>query len=257
MKDSMYDTPYKVYVGYDDKEKTYFDVLSYSIRKYATSPVDIIPLKQTNLRRAGLYFRSQYINEDSQFVDCFDDKPFSTEFSFTRFLVPFLNQFEGYALFMDCDMFVKSDIVELFERYCDPKYAVSCVHHDHTPQHHFKMDRRIQSNYFRKNWSSLVLWNCGHEALKDFTVHDVSTKSGSYLHRFGFLEKENEDNLIGSIPEEWNWLDAHSNPKIDAKCVHFTTGGPIYNSWDGKREIDNKYAKEWTILYSEIVKRNG
>jgi len=215
MKDSMYDTPYKVYVGYDDKEKTYFDVLSYSIRKYATSPVDIIPLKQTNLRRAGLYFRSQYINEDSQFVDCFDDKPFSTEFSFTRFLVPFLNQFEGYALFMDCDMFVKSDIVELFERYCDPKYAVSCVHHDHTPQHHFKMDRRIQSNYF------------------------------------------SEDNLIGSIPEEWNWLDAHSNPKIDAKCVHFTTGGPIYNSWDGKREIDNKYAKEWTTLYSEMVKRNG
>jgi hypothetical protein len=213
MKDSMYDTPYKVYVGYDDKEKTYFDVLSYSIRKYATSPVDIIPLN----------FRSQYINEDNQFVDCFDDKPFSTEFSFTRFLVPFLNQFEGYALFMDCDMFVKSDIVELFER--------------HTPQHHFKMDRRIQSNYFRKNWSSLVLWNCEHEALKDFTVHDVNTKSGSYLHRFGFLEKENEDNLIGSIPEEWNWLDAHSNPKIDAKCVHFTTGGPIYNSWDGKREI--------------------
>lgn len=253
----MLNKPYKVYVGYDDKEKTYFDVLSYSIRKNTNHPVDIIPLKQNNLRRAGLYFRAKDINEDNQFVDCFDSKPFSTEFSFTRFLVPFLNQFEGYALFMDCDMFVNTDISELFNEYCDPSFAVSCVKHDHVTDGGLKMDGRIQSNYSRKNWSSFVMWNCGHEALKDFTVHDVNTKSGSWLHRFAFLDRDYEDNFIGSIPQEWNWLDGHSPANLKPKCVHFTTGGPIYKNWDGKRTVDNKYAKEWSALYSEMVKRNG
>jgi hypothetical protein len=119
------------------------------------------------------------------------------------------------------------------------------------------MDGRIQSNYSRKNWSSFVMWNCGHKAFKDFTVHDVNTKNGAWLHRFAFLEAEYEDNLIGSIPQEWNWLDSHSSESINPKCVHFTTGGPIYTTWDGKRSIDNKHATEWSALYSEMVKRNG
>ena len=98
--------------------------------------------------------------------------------------------------------------------------------------------------YPRKNWSSLIMFNCGHELNQKLTPQDVNTKSGRWLHTFQWLPDKEAD--IGTIPEEWNWLDNHSSTDIDAKNVHFTTGGPWFKDWGSKRDVDNKYAIEWS-----------
>lgn len=241
-----------IYIGYDPREKDYLDVLVYSIQKHASKAINIVPLVQESLRRSGLYFRTHDV-ENGQKVDMFDKRPFSTEFSFTRFLVPFLNQHSGLALYMDCDMFVRSDITEVFERYGSDKHAISCVQSSYYPNDTTKMDNQVQHVYPRKNWSSFVLWNCSHPAIKELTVHDVNTKSGSWLHAFSWCESE----YVGSISEHWNWIDGYTSDKVIPRNVHFTTGGPMFRNWKGKREIDNHYAKEWNELYKEMIENNG
>lgn len=238
-----------IYIGWDSREPIYYDVLRYSILKHSSIPLNIVPLVQDSLRRTGLYWRS-YTTEGAQKVDVFDGKPFSTEFSFSRFLVPHLQQFSGQALFMDCDMFVRADIAELF-KYPKTK-GLYCVKHEYKPPTSLKMDGQRQENYHRKNWSSLMLWNCEHPAHHELTVSDVNNSSGSYLHSFSWMDY----NEIGSLPEEWNWLDGHSAETIKPKNVHFTTGGPFYDDWKGSRNIDEYYASEWVELREEMFKAN-
>ena len=136
--------------------------------------LNIIKLDQHALRAAGLYRRAWSISPDNkkQKVDLSDGKPFSTDFSFTRFLIPHLNQYDGYAIFMDCDMMVRSDIMEVFNRYSDDVHAVSCVWHKYQPNNETKMDNQIQESYSMTNWSSFLLWNCGHKANLNLTVDD-------------------------------------------------------------------------------------
>jgi hypothetical protein len=239
-----------IYIGYDPKEKTYCDVLEYSINKYTSGPVNIVRLTQDSVRRSGLYWRAGTIKEGQQ-VDTFDNKPFSTEFSFTRFLVPFLNVHQGLALFVDCDMYFRDDVMKLFNMFSDRNFSVACVHHNYVPKDTYKMDNQLQQSYYRKNWSSFMLWNCSSPELNELTVADVNVKNGSWLHSLYWADK------VSQLAEEWNWLDGHSSESIDPKCVHFTTGGPLFRGWDGKREIDNHYAKEWTKLYKEMSEQNG
>ena len=255
-----------IYIGYDCREQEATEVLQYSIEKYATKPLNVVTLNQHNLRRIGLYRRAPHMKStcwgtESDMIDCFDGRPLSTEFSFTRFLTPMLNQMEGYALFMDCDMYFRSDPNQLFEyvkneseKEGDDKYAVWCVKHNYnkggigrdTGQK--KMYGCPQMAYPKKNWSSFILWNCSHPANRRLTVDDVNTKSGSWLHRFSWLEEEE----IGSIPEEWNFLDGHSDESIEAKNVHFTTGGPWFPNWRATRSKDIEYVKEWESLKKEM-----
>jgi len=237
----MYNKLPTIYIGYDPKESIYYHILKKSIENNTKRSYNIVPIVQKEVRRAGLYWRSHEI-VDGRTVDCFDGKPFSTEFSFTRFLVPFLNQFSGLALFMDCDMYVRSSIDEIFDRYAS--YAISCVQHSYKPSDKLKMDGQIQTSYRRKNWSSFVLWNCDHPENKNLTISDVNTKPGSFLHGFDWMDYS----TIGSINEEWNWLDGHSSENIEPKCVHFTTGGPAYDNWVEKREVDKIYSDEWRKL---------
>ena len=238
-----------IYIGYDEREQVAFDMCVASIRENASKPINIIPLRENSLRRAGLYRRSHW-QVDNQKYDNFDGRPFSTSFSFTRFLVPHLNQYEGLALFMDCDMFVRSDIWKVFEKCEEPysglndDYAVYCVHHDYMPNKGKKMDNQIQEPYNRKNWSSFMVFDCGHEGNKRFTVDDVNTKEGRWLHNFKWLN----DYEIGYIPSEWNWLDGFSNEHPEPANVHFTTGGPWFDEWKPSRDVDKKYADEWTTF---------
>lgn len=235
-----------IYIGYDPREELYARVLKKSIEDNTKTKFNIVPLVQKELRRSGLYFRT---HDGSNRIDSFDGKPFSTEFSFTRFLVPFLNQFSGLALFMDCDMYVRSDISEVFDVYGQNKdAAISCVHHNYSPVEKKKMDDQVQTVYFRKNWSSFMLWNCSHPAVKQLTVHDVSTKPGSWLHSFDFIDNYDGYDHTGKIHTEWNWLDGHSSEDIQAKNVHFTTGGPFYPNWVPQRPADAVYAEEWKSL---------
>jgi len=245
----MFEKMPTIYIGYDPKEELYVDILKKSIELHTKKAYNIVPLVQAELRKSGLYRRgTELLN--GVLVDQFDRKPFSTQFSFTRFLVPFLNQHSGLALFMDGDMFVRADISEIFDIYGrDRTKAIHCVQHDYWPDERSKMDGQVQTLYHRKNWSSFVLWNCDHPAHKELTLCDVNTRSGSWLHAFEWIESSE----IGSIPKAWNWLDNDTSEGIVAKNVHFTTGGPLYDTWKPKRLIDSTYAQEWR----ELVNKNA
>ena len=202
-----------IYIGYDSREDLAYQVCSYSIKSKSKSS-DIYPLKLNDLKEKGLYTRDE-------------DKLGSTEFTFSRFLVPILNDYKGWALFCDCDILFLNSIEELFSQV-DDRYAVMCVQHDYNPKGSTKMDGRLQSIYPRKNWSSLVLWNCGHTSNKKITLELVndSNTTGKYLHRFSWLE----DKEIGEISHEWNWLVGwYEEPKDGSpKAIHYTEGGPWF-----------------------------
>jgi hypothetical protein len=249
-----------IYVGYDPREDLAYEVLKYTALKHASGPLNVYPIKQDLMRRIGLYRRAWMLgssslprpesDDDIWHRDIFDGRPFSTDFSFSRFLVPFLHRLEGWALFMDCDMYFRSDPLELFETYNDPAYALYCVKHNYDPTETIKMYGNPQTRYPKKNWSSVTMWNCSHHAHNNFTVDDVSTKTGTWLHNYMWVE----ENDIGAIGEEWNWLDGHSSAEIDAKNVHFTRGGPWFRGvvWEPLTEQDEIYAKEWEALRDEM-----
>ena len=177
----------KIFVGWDPREDIAYQVCEHSITSRSNN-VEVIPLIQKDLRERGLYTRDI-------------DPLSSTEFTFTRFLIPKLMDYKGWALFCDCDIIFLEDIKNLFD-LTDEKYAVMCVQHDYTVEEGFKMDGKMQTIYPRKNWSSVVLFNCGHPSNQKLTKELVNSETGKYLHRFAWLTDEE----IGSIPHDWNWL---------------------------------------------------
>ena len=246
-----------IYIGYDWREHQAVRVLIDSIYRHASRPINVVTLNQNALRRAGLYRRTPALNstcwgseQTGDMRDAFDLKPFSTDFSYSRFLIPMLNQYEGYALFMDCDMYFRSDPCELFDTFgTSDGPALRCVQHNYVGGDGVKMYGCPQTSYARKNWSSFMLFNCAHSAHHNLTVDDVNTKDGSWLHRMQWLKDED----LGDLPEEWNWLDGHSPEDLEAKNVHFTTGGPWFETWKPKRPQDEYYAQEWIHLTEDQI----
>jgi len=219
----------KIFVGYDTREDIAYQVCKHSIVS-KQAQADVRPLNQQELRDTGWYTRPI-------------DKLASTEFTFTRFLVPELSNFNGWALFMDCDMILTTDIKELFDQ-ADDRYAVMCVQHDYTPREGIKMDGQRQTIYPRKNWSSVVLWNCGHPSNKVVTQEFVNDpeKTGAYLHRFSWLKDEE----IGALDHTWNYLVGVYNDIELPKLIHYTEGGPWFENY---RYCE--FSKEWKQeLYS-------
>ena len=206
----------KVFVGYDTREDIAYQVCRHSILT-RNENVSVTPLKQNELREQGWYSRPI-------------DKLASTEFTFTRFLVPELCNFDGWALFCDSDIIFIEDIKELFDQ-ADNKYAVMCAQHDYTPKEGVKMDGQTQTVYPRKNWSSVVLFNCGHPSNKKLDLNLVNNPeiTGAYLHRFSWLD----DSEIGQISHEWNWLtDWYEEGKDGTpKALHYTEGGPWFENY--------------------------
>jgi len=204
----------KVFVGYDTREDIAYQVCKHSILRYQPE-AEVYPLKQQELRDAGWYTRPI-------------DKLASTEFTFTRFLVPELSQFNGWAVFMDCDMILTTDIQELFDQ-ADDQYAVMCVKHDYKVKEGTKMDGQKQTVYPRKNWSSMVLFNCGHPSnavLTQQLVNDPEV-NGAYLHRFSWLNDEE----IGELDHTWNYLVGVYNDIESPKLIHYTEGGPWFENY--------------------------
>jgi len=204
----------KVFVGYDTREDIAYQVCKHSIET-KSKLADVRPLKQQELRDAGWYTRPI-------------DKLASTEFTFTRFLIPELTNFEGWALFMDCDMILTTDIKELFDQ-ADPKYAVMCVQHDYTPKEGTKMDGQKQTIYPRKNWSSVMLFNCAHPSNAALTMDLVNDPeiNGAYLHRFSWLKDEE----IGELDHTWNYLVGVYDDVVKPKLIHYTEGGPWFENY--------------------------
>ena len=216
-------TPIRVYIGYDSSEVAAFHTLSQSIMEQTSEPTSIVPI---NLTQLGRY----YHRPPHQLA--------ATEFSFSRFLVPYLSGFQGWAIFMDCDMLCRTDLAELWALQ-NEQYAVQVVKHEHKPVNKIKFNANVQTRYEKKNWSSVMLMNCRQcDAL---TLEYVNSATGLHLHQFKWL---NNEALIGELPGTWNHLVGYDLYDQDAKLVHFTEGGPYFSAY---RDCD--YAEEWFEVF--------
>lgn len=220
-----------IYVGYDAREDVAYRVLKSSIKKQCDRRIQ--PLIQSQLRESGIYTRD---------VDVLA----ATEFSFTRFLTPLLNGYDGWALFIDCDMLFLESPDKLFE-LADDKYAIMCVKHNYNPKSTTKMDGKVQHLYPRKNWSSVMLFNCAHPSNKKLTQDVVNSATGSFLHQMQWLKDEE----IGELPKEWNWLVGWYKEPEDGtpKLLHYTEGGPWFKGYEVC-----EYAGEWNAELSALYK---
>jgi hypothetical protein len=227
--------PFRIFIGWDSREPEAYDVAEYSLKRRASIPVDVAPIKLGELCARGLYTRAV-------------DPLASTEFTYSRFLTPALAGFSGWALFCDCDFLWLGDVAGLFPYMLERK-AVFCVQHDYRPKETVKMDGAVQTVYPRKNWSSLMLFNCGHPSVRKLTPELVNRESGAYLHRMQWAS----DHEIGALPVEWNWLEGWSEKPLRGtpKAVHYTRGGPWFPQW---QDVD--YGDLWRAEF-EAVRRSA
>jgi hypothetical protein len=216
----------RVFIGVDDVEMVAYHALVQSIIKKTTVPVSITPLKLSML--------PEYKRER--------DPKQSNEFSFSRFLVPYLCDFKGHAIFMDLDMLVRVDLNELWK--LRDNSSVQVVKHDYVPKTQVKYLGAIQYKYPRKNWSSVMLFNCAHDHCKRLSPEYVNSADGLALHRFYWTH----DRDIGELPKEWNHLvgDLPENP--NAKIAHYSIGGPWFNEFS-----DSEFADEWDEAVTDVL----
>lgn len=219
----------KVFIGYDRREDAAYSVAAKSLRKFS-GDVDITPLVSERLAASGLLRRPVDLRGGT--YDIVSNAPCATEFAISRFLTPMLAQ-TGWALFVDCDVVFLADIKELSQHF-DENKAVMVVKHPQLDGGGTKMDGVPQERYARKNWSSVILWNCDHPANLRLTLSDVNERPGRDLHRFYWLA----DSEIGELPDEWNWLVNVRTKPMSPKIAHFTMGGPWFGGWDGAEHDD-------------------
>jgi hypothetical protein len=233
--------PLRVFIGYDPREEIAFDVCRFSLLRHSSIPLKVTALRQDDMREQGLYLRNSIVR-DGQRIDEQDGRPFSTDFSFTRFLVPALCDFEGWALFVDCDFLFMADVAELVP-LMDPSKAALVCKQVHEPEATVKMDGIPQNKYTRKNWSSFMLLNCEHPDMRLLSPAIVNTKPGWFLHQFGWLDLRD----IGDIPHAWNHISGVTQGA--PKAVHYTAGGPWFSAY-----TECAYAKEWRTEYALACK---
>lgn len=263
----------KIFMGYDPREAIAAAVCARSILNHSPG-VQMNYLVLSELERT---FTREFRYEDRpdgtrQMFDVLTGAPCSTEFSFTRFLVPYLMQYRGVAVFLEPDMLLTTDIRQLLDFPMDD-YAVRVVKHNHKPVVAEKMDHQMQTTYPRKNWSSFVVWNCAHPAHRLITPGVINRALGMWLHAFGWLDDYiidrydgeavyDGETLIGDLPETWNWL-AGISPTTDDRSIcsistsphtgrrqkqytripaniHFTEGGPWFLEYQ-----DVEFAEAW------------
>jgi len=226
--------PIPIFVGHDPRERAAANVLADSLVQHSSLPLAITPLVTPQLKAAGLYWREP-------------DPKQSTAFSFSRFLVPHLMGYEGWAVFMDCDMLCRGDVAALWAQR-DDALAVLCVQHDHRPTEAKKFLGETQTAYPKKNWSSLMLLNCGR--CTALTPEYVNTATGLDLHRFHWLAGDHE---IGAIQGHWNHLVDVQDPALaaDSPLVHWTLGGPWFRA---QRTMGGPLAAEWFSARDDAFK---
>jgi lipopolysaccharide biosynthesis glycosyltransferase len=216
-----------LYVGYDEREAIAYHVFCHSVIKNTSIPVKITPLVLSQLK---------------EFNETHQDR--SNDFVYSRFLTPYLNEFNGWAIFADGDMICQADLKELIGM-ADPNKALMVVKHDYQTKASIKYLGNINENYPRKNWSSVILWNCSHPKHKILTPEFVSNQAGKFLHRFSWLD----DNDIGELPVEWNWLACEYEKNTEAKLIHYTLGTPCFKDFR-----DTDMAEIWYDYYESAKK---
>lgn len=226
----------RCFVGFDPREQLAFDVCCRSLARHSSAPLEISPLKDWELRRKHIYWRSYRVEPNGQAIDDRDGRPFSTQFSFTRFAIPVLENFaDDWVLYCDCDMLWRADVAELLA-LADPEKAVMCVQHNQIVTSEYKMDGRVQvaNKHGRKNWSSLMLLN--PSKCRGLTRYALNNQTGEYLHALLWAKEEE----IGSLPKEWNHLVGYDEPTEGVKVAHMTNGTPDMPGW-----TDQPFADEW------------
>ena len=208
-----------LFVGFDPREAVAYHVFCNSIIQNTSVPVQITPLVLSQLQ---------------EFNERHDDR--SNDFVYSRFLTPYLSDFKGWAIFADGDMICQGDLKELIDM-ADPSKAVMVVKHDYQTKATQKYLGNINENYPRKNWSSVILWNCDHPKHKILTPDFVSKQTGKFLHRFSWLD----DQDIGELPLEWNWLASEYRVNREAKLIHFTLGTPCFKDYKNSDMADIWY----------------
>jgi Glycosyl transferase family 8 len=208
----------RLFIGYDPRESVVYHVCVNSIIRHSSQPLAFTPLALSTLPR----YAERHRDGSNQFI-------------YSRFLVPQLMDFAGWALYIDGDMLLRADIAELW-KLRDESKAVLCVHHDYRTKMRQKYLGAKNDDYPRKNWSSVMLWNCAHPANRALTSTFVEQATGAQLHRFTWLK----DDLIGELPKVWNWLPDELGPNPAAKLLHWTLGAPCFNEF-----ADAPMAEEW------------
>lgn len=196
-------------VGFDQREAVAYHTFCQSVLEKSSLPVQFIPLAENTL----VGYKETHTDGSNKFI-------------YSRFLTPYLCNFEGWAIFADGDMVCQTDIKQLWDLRDDSK-AVQVVQHDYQTKAHKKYLDNKNENYPRKNWSSVILWNCGHPAHRVLTPEFIQKQTGAYLHRFSWLS----DAQIGALPREWNWLAIEYEDNPQARLVHFTLGTPCFKDY--------------------------
>lgn len=207
-----------IFIGYDPREAIAYHTCVNSIIRHASQPVSIMPVA---------------LNLFKDYKETHNDG--SNHFIYTRFLVPYLMNYTGWAIFIDGDMIVRDDIVKLWDLK-NHNMDVMVVKHDYKTRMPIKYLGVKNEDYPRKNWSSVILWNCSNFPNRKLTPEFVQQSTGGFLHRFSWLE----DNRIGELPPEWNWLPDEYGENSDAKLLHYTLGTPCFHEF-----ANTPQANEW------------
>lgn len=215
-----------IYIGYDPREHIAYDVARHSILSRTDPKIThVIPLE---LKSLSNILTRPIERKDGKLWCPISEAPMATEFAISRFSIPLLRK-NGWALFVDCDVVCLTDIAELFA-LADNKYAVMVVKHNQQSGPETKMDGQVQTYYSRKNWSSVVLWNCEHPANKALTGEVLNTWPGRDLHAFKWLRDED----IGELDCRWNSLvGVNDIDPAKVGILHYTLGGPWFKDWPG------------------------
>jgi len=214
----------RLLVGFDQREAVAYHTFCQSVLEKSSEPVSFCPLVLNSL--------------SANYKETHNDG--SNSFIYSRFLVPYLCGFQGWAIFADGDMICRDDIAKLWNLR-DENKALQCIKHDYKTKEHNKYLGNKNLDYPRKNWSSLVLWNCSHPKHRILNPEFVMQQTGAFLHRFTWLE----DHEIGELPKEWNWLTTEYEDNYEAKLLHFTLGTPCFKDY-----WNSEMADVWHKCYS-------
>jgi lipopolysaccharide biosynthesis glycosyltransferase len=221
------DNTIKIVIGFDERESVAFHTFTQSIIETASMPVFFMPLAINTL----IDYKETHVDKSNDFI-------------YSRFLTPYLMDFTGWAIFADGDMICKSDIKELWDLRDESK-ALLVVKHNYTTKQNLKYLGNINQNYPKKNWSSVILWNCSHPKHKILTPEFIENQSGSYLHRFSWLDESE----IGELPIIWNWLAIEYPKNKNAKLIHYTLGTPCFNDYK-----NTDMAEDWHNTFNRSCK---
>jgi lipopolysaccharide biosynthesis glycosyltransferase len=220
--------PIPIFIGYDPREAIAFHTCVNSIVRHASQPVSIMPLALNNFQD----YTETHTDGSNQFI-------------YSRFLVPHLMDYQGQAIFMDGDMIVRGDIAELWAMR-DLGKDVQVVKHDYKTRMPVKYLGSKNEDYPRKNWSSVMIFNCQNFPTRKLTPDYIQKSTGAHLHRFEWTT----DDRVGALPPEWNWLPDEYGVNPNAKLLHYTLGTPCFHEFATTTMADEWHRERMLTNYS-------